>query len=450
MKKIFLAITVLYLLCEVIYNIGLVEFLSSKNTEISVYNQLEDFGKFLSSVGLTLLLTKLFPSSKQKVVAATILVPFLFVAQTMGFNYLVDNLSKESKVSAYYLGVYRNTVLNGTIENRELKVLTPYNRVVLANIGIYGSDGDIRKSVDGLLFSGASANEISGLYENYKNLSESIGPYYAVYALESKKVEGYKGKVAEEVERRFKLRSKGIAPGLSKAGFFKALGGQSASVAKFNNTVFIPANSSLGIKGLKGADLPLGLDREGFSKFFSDQVSEVINKSKITGNNIDALPHSRELISSVVIPPIAIFLSLASIVLNLCVVLMAVRKELAVLPILAVCLGAYMATSNPYGLNGLSNRAISVEGYFYTGLSGLAKGIHAMFINDKNPNNMDIIVIKKPEIINFGDLQAQMSEMKAGEDMPAVDTHIKVDEEKLEKNANYFGELKTKSNPYAD
>jgi len=70
MKKNILIITTLYLLCEVIYNLGLVEFLTSKNTEISVYNMLEDFGKFLSSAGLTLLLVKFINEDKRKLIAA--------------------------------------------------------------------------------------------------------------------------------------------------------------------------------------------------------------------------------------------------------------------------------------------------------------------------------------------------------------------------------------------
>lgn len=450
MKKNIFIITALYLLCEVAYNLGLVEFLTSKNTEISVYNMLEEFGKFLSSAGLTLLIVKFLNEDKGKVIAACALIPVLFVTETVVFDHIVDNLAAKTKVQAYYAGVYRNAVLNGSIESKSLAVLNAYNRVVLADIAIYGAGVRVRYAVDGLLYGATDKLEVDGLYENYANLSERLNPLYDLYALESKKVSDFKGKLADEAIRRFEAKSHGIAPGLSRAQFFTALGRQSPSVARFNRTVFIALNEKLGICGLRGADLPLGMDKPAFASFIHDQVADAGAKSRISESTVEKLPYARELVASVVIPPIALLLSFCSIVLNSSVLLYSVKKPLAVIPGALVVVAAYMAGPNVYELREPIHRAVVLEASFYHAFSPIASAIHASFINDSKPNMAEVIVVKKTEPISFSDLSEQLQSMQ-GEEVsgaPDVDPRVHVDEARLKREGAYYGELQTGSNPY--
>ena len=64
--KLEILFTLFYVICEVIYNLGLVEFLTSKNTEIGVFEHLETFGKTLSSIGLSLVIIHLIKIQEQK------------------------------------------------------------------------------------------------------------------------------------------------------------------------------------------------------------------------------------------------------------------------------------------------------------------------------------------------------------------------------------------------
>lgn len=450
MKKNFGIIIALYLLCEVVYNLGLVEFLTSKNTEISAYDMLESFGKFLSSVGLTLIIIKFIQDNKKKVVASCVLVPILFVGETVVFDAIVDSLPAETKVNAYYAGVYRNGVLNGTIEDKALSDLTPYNRVVLANIGSYAAGPHVRSKVDQLLSNPSRMPDVDGLYRDYAKLSNTLNPLYDVYALESKKVAEFKGMLGEEALHRFERRSHGIAPGLTRTQFFQALGQQSPSVARFNQTVFIKANEKLGIPGLKGADLPLGMDRKAFEAFFSDRLALAVSKSKISVATVDKLPYARELVASVVISPIALVLSFVSIVLNASSLLFAVRKWLAVLPGAVAVVFACTAGANVFQFSEGLHRAVGLEAGLYHALSPVANAIHAGFINDTAPNVAEVIVVKRPEPIDFSDLSAKLQDMKT-EDLPgvpSVDPRVRVDEARLKREDAYYGELQTGSNPY--
>jgi hypothetical protein len=452
MKKNIVIITVLYLLCEVVYNLGLVEFLTSKNTEISVYNMLEDFGKFLSSAGLTLIIVKFLNEDKHKLIAACALIPVFFVTETVVFDHIVDNLSAKTKVEAYYAGVFRNGVLNGTIEGKSLAAPTPYNRVVLVDIASYGAGAAVRSSVDGLLYGANAKLEVDGLYQNYANLSERLNPLYDLYALESKKVADFKGRLADEATRRFEAKSHGIAPGLSRAQFFQALGRQSPSVARFNSTVFIASNEKLGIQGVKGSDLPLGMDKSAFAAFIHDQVAEASSKSRILESTVANLPYARELVASVVIPPIALLLSFCSIVLNSSVLLYSFKKPLAFVLGVLVVVAAYMAGPNVYELREPIHRAVVLEASFYRALSPVASAIHASFINDSKPNMAEVIVVKKPEPINFSDLAEQLQSMQREEvsGAPDVDPRVHVDEARLKREGAYYGELKVGDSPYTN
>ena len=51
--------SLVYIFLEITFNLGLIDFINSKNTEISTFNKLETLGRVLSSIGFSLFITKL-------------------------------------------------------------------------------------------------------------------------------------------------------------------------------------------------------------------------------------------------------------------------------------------------------------------------------------------------------------------------------------------------------
>lgn len=461
-KKLLILFTAVYLLCEVIYNLGLVEFLSSKNTEISVFENLETFGKVLSSIGLSLIFIMLVKNSKTKLIAFAVLVPVLYMCETFGFHHLVDSLPTETKVAGYYSGVYRNAVINGSIPDSQLSELTPYNRVMLSNIMALSTNKDvIRKKVDELLYKAPESKEIVALYSNYQKLTSTIEPYYSTYAITSKRWGGFEGKAKEAIDKEFIKRS-GLPQGLNKEQFYSAVAEKSPSFKAYLETVIIPGDEKFGIAEIKGKDIPLGMNQEQFKVFVELKIKDILSKTAINEANFDKLPHSYNLISSVFIPPLAIFLSLLSIILNasiLCIEISSLVKTKVLklclyisagIPTLVAVAVFSASTFNPYKLSEPLNRIHGIEATLYEALNPVASLIHSVAINDVAPNEGQIVRIKKPEAINFSDLEAKMGELKSisNQELPTIDERITADSERLENDKSYFGEVKTNINPY--
>ena len=456
--------SLLYVVAELIYNLGLVEFLTSKNTEVSTFDSLETFGKALSSIGLSLALLNLVKNPRHKLVAFLLMVPALYTAETVGFDKFVRSLSPEVKVAGYVSAVYRNAVLNGNLEDERFSQLTPYNRVMLSNIMSLTTDkAKMEQQVSKLLYKSLDSAEVRKLYASYENLTAAIDPYYATYAIESKRWDGYKGKTQELIDREFMARSSGLKQGLNKAQFLAAVAERSPSFKAFQDTVIVPGNAELGIVALTGKDLPLGMDETTFKNFVQHKYADVVSKSQISTATVEKLPHAYDLISSVFVPPLAIGLSLLSILLNTGLLLTKVGERVRrpysrPVAVLLMCVPALIAvaafatsTYNPYKVQDTLNRAMSVEATLYSQFEPVARAIHMVAINDKNPIEANIIRIKAPEPINFKDLEEKMLALKQSSqatDMPQIDERLKADSEKIQSDRSYYGEIRTSSNPY--
>ena len=59
--------SLVYIFLEITFNLGLIDFINSKNTEISTFNKLETLGRVLSSIGFSLFITKLLLSALNKI-----------------------------------------------------------------------------------------------------------------------------------------------------------------------------------------------------------------------------------------------------------------------------------------------------------------------------------------------------------------------------------------------
>lgn len=459
--------TLVYLACEVIYNLGLVDFLTSKNTEISVFSSLENFGKALSSIGLSLFLIKFAKSMKAKAVAMAILVPCMFFGETAAFDKLVDDLSPQAKVGGYVSGVYRNAVLNGSISDSRISGTDPYSRVLLADVGTLTGSQAMKEKVQGLLKVGADDSALSGMYSQYSKVSDEIDPYYVEYAIQSKRYSGYSGRKKQYIDEQFEKKDGGIPPGLDKADFMKAVSEKSPAMRQFSNMVIIAGNKGLGIQEVKGSDLPLGMSQSQFVGFFKTRLDDIAKKTTISESTVDSLPYSRDMISSIYVPPIAIFLSFLSILLNSGTVLAAIsgdfvekkvgagaasatRLVAAVLPFVIAAVFFASFDSNPYSVEKYMNKGIGVESEFFGTLSPVAKAIHAVAINDDHPDYSQIVRISKPKPIDFSDIEKSVASMKGGMGitLPTEDARVTADPNKLETDPNYYGEIKVKINPY--
>lgn len=464
-RKLLILFTAIYVFCEVIYNIGLVEFLTSKNTEINVFEHLETFGKTLSSIGLSLIFLSLVKNSKLKVITFLVLAPSLYIAETVGFDSFIKNLSPETKVAGYTAAVYRNAVINGTISDDRFKELSAYNKVVLSNImSLAESKAQINNEVSRLFIQSPTPDSINDLYSNYSKLTGTIEPYYANYAIESKRWDGFDGTAKVLIDKEFMRRTGGIPQGLKKEQFIKAVSEKSQSFKTYQEMVIIPGNEKLGIKELAGRDVPMGLTKEQFTQFVSSKFSEISNKTKISASNVEQLPHSFDLISSVFIPPLAIVLSLMSIILNTGILLSELSfitpKPLksifkCAFSIVPLSLAIYVFVNysfNPYHVNEIVNKVMGVEATLFEKLTPLPRLVHSIAIDDNHPNESQIIRIKKAEPINFKDIEDGMSKLltSSNQNLPPVDTRIIADEKRLQSDATYFGEIKTKVNPYTN
>jgi len=449
-KRIILIFTAFYLFCEIIYNLGLVEFLSSPNTEISVYNRLEFFGKSLASIGLSLFIIKLSPKWKQYIFLG--LVPSLFFIQSAIFEYIIETLPADVKLSAYITGVYRNASLNKVIQDERLTKTDSYHKVLTSSIVALNNKDKQKNEVEKTFALQIDSSIVDSYYENYKMVNEKIGSAWGMYSIESKRWSGYDPKIQAKIDQRFIQKSGGIPRGLSKNEFMLKIADKSISYKKYLDMVIVPGNQAFGIQELKGKDIPFGMSKEKFSIFMSNKIQEIMKKTSISEENIEKLPHSKELISSVVIPPIAITLSLFSIILNASVLLLSLNRYLVVVPAVLVGGVFYTYNNNPYNLSNLTNKAIGVEATFHQTLNSIATVIHKVSINDENPNELEVIRVKKPEPIDFKDLEEQFTELANSNDagLPQVDTSITVDEKRLETDKNYYGEVRKSGaiNPY--
>lgn len=448
--------TLLYVFLEYTYNVGLVEFLSSKNTEASVYSHLESLGKGLSAIGLSLFIIKLF--SKYKVVAFIILAPLIFLSEGIIFDKIVDNLPSETKAQTYYLAVYRNAVLNGHIENQQIGN-APFNatqKVLIENILLIDKSS-IKSSVDNFLYQKVDNSKIDEMFKLYSTVNSKVEPYYAQYAIASKKLKTMPSAMQSVAIGVFTKRTQGIPPYLDLEGFEKELAKNNPSFNKYYNTVLIEKNDKLNIKEFKAGEIPLGLNQSQFNDYVIKLISSNVDKMKIKTTNVDYLPHAHDLIASVVIPPIAMSLSLLSLILNLVSLLMLKDSKVLKSIVVVISLGAigslvYFAQLSHWQANPIWKTTLYTEENLVNASSAYMDFIHARFINDKSPDLTQVVQIKSVNSsidLTTLDKQTQELEKANNEDNgPKIDPSLKVDTTKLNEQG-YYGEINTNSdNPY--
>lgn len=464
--------TLIYLFLEITFNIGLIDFINSKNTEINTFNKLETLGRILSSAGLSLFLINIFKIQNilVKIITFLILAIAIYFTQNYFFNKIVDDLPNETKLAAYSLGVYRNIYINHDDKNDNsfVDIYTSkdskYNEVVNSMIGIMLYNKENKDKVDNYVENffklnlSVKSEDLSEVYEKLSKVEneDKVNDMWKRYVIESKRYNNYNGFFKKEYHKKF-IENIGIEPNLSKEEFLNYLKSKNTESEKIGNIAIVPENKSVGIKPLYLKDIPTGLNKEMWVEYVQKYISGQIENVSYNEKNIDRLPHSRAIISSVIIVPIAIILSLASIILNIGILFTAINKKIGILWyfIITIVFISLMFIGNYYKLPRYANGFIGMEKGYISLLSPYRNKIHELFVNDVNPNYEDIIVIKKPVIPDlqknydqldkkFEEFNKMTAEFDKGDQVEKSD--IKIEDDKLN-DKGYYGEV-DKANPY--
>lgn len=467
------AFSIIYILLEITFNLGLVDFINAKNTEISTFNRLETLGRVLSSIGFALFLTKVLKPVSQKIhrflspVIFCIVFGIFYVGETVVFDRIVDNLTPQQKFHAYTFGVYRNLELNHQIDSRILKSDdNTYDLVVNSMLGILVNKEETKELVQNetkkffTVEYHLDKTSLSEVYDKIQPLTlnpEMLHDYYKRYVIESRRFENYHGAFKNKYKENF-TNTIGIEPSLDEDSFNEAMKQKHKPSIDLSSVIIVPKNDKIKMSQLTLADIPEDLNKEEWIGYINNHVQSAINKTSLSTANIDNLPHSRNIISSVIITPIAIILSLISIVLNIGLLLGKRFKIIGFFFVGIISIVAVMWSYNPYSVNPVLNKIIGLETYMVRGLSFYKEAIHKAFVNDDNPNLFDVVRIEKPKLPDmststdaikekFDALSVENSSTENSVQQQEAVKELYVDDAKLE-NKNYYGEL-NKKNPYA-
>lgn len=241
---------------------------------------------------------------------------------------------------------------------------------------------------------------LSEVYDKIQPLTlnpEMLHDYYKRYVIESRRFENYHGAFKNKYKENF-TNTIGIEPSLDESSFNEALKQKHKPSVDLGAIVIVPRNDKIKMPQLTLADIPEDLSKEQWIDYINNHVQSAINKTSLNTENIDNLPHARNIISSVIITPIAIILSLISIVLNTGALLSKRYKIIGFAFVGIISLIAMMWSYNPYSVNPILNKVIGLETHMVKGLSFYKDAIHRAFVNDDNPNLFDVVRIEKPKL----------------------------------------------------
>lgn len=461
--------SVIYIFLEITFNIGLIDFINSKNTEIDVFQNLERLGRILASLGFALFTIKLLKSMFKKMNNVIVTLGFILLAigfyniQTIVFNRILDNMNSEQKLLAYNIGVHRTLSLNGQINLSLLNKEDPvYDSIVNSMIFLLNNDKNqtlIQKSNEDFfnIHYEIDKKMFGNIYDKLEsvNSNEKFHEYYKIYKIESKRYENSNDLFKNKYKENF-IKTIGLEPSLSESEFVKQLKEQQLkkSGIDLKNIVIIPENKTIGLKALKLGDIPSDLTKDQWINFVNNHIEKALESVKLNMENVKDLPYSHNIISSVVITPIAIVLSLASIILNIGL-LIGKRYPLLTGFWFAIAMTNFILFSyNPYNLNPVINKTIGVEKTLLSLTKPYKDFIHKTFVNDNNVPTFKVIRIEKPKMPKVEDRNQEINtlfeKLKKNNnqiDNSKINENMYVDDNKINEK-NYYGEL-NKKNPYA-
>lgn len=461
--------SVIYIFLEITFNIGLIDFINSKNTEIDVFQNLERLGRILASLGFALFTIKLLKSMFKKMNNVIVTLGFILLAigfyniQTILFNRILDNMNAEQKLLAYNIGVHRTLSLNGQIKLSLLNKEDPvYDSIVNSMIFLVNNDKNhilIQKSNEDFfnIHYEIDKKMFGNIYDKLEsvNSNEKFHEYYKVYKIESKRYENSNDLFKNKYKENF-IKTIGLEPSLSESEFVKQLKEQQLkkSGIDLKNIVIIPENKTIALKALKLGDIPSDLTKDQWINFVNNHIEKALESVKLNMENVKDLPYSHNIISSVVITPIAIVLSLASIILNIGLLIGKKYPLLTGFWFAIVMTNFILFSYNPYNLNLVINKTIGVEKTLLSLTKPYKDLIHKTFVNDNNVPTFKVIRIEKPKMPKVEDRNQEINtlfeKLKNSNnqiDNSKINENMYVDDNKINEK-NYYGEL-NKKNPYA-
>lgn len=459
-----------YIFLEITFNLGLVDFINSKNTELDVFHGLETLGRTLSSIGFALFLVKVL---RRKLKTLHVMAPVImfiltgvifYSAQTVIFNKIVNNLSNQQKFDSYSLGVYRNLSLNGQIKSSLFNNEDPYydqvinSMLVLVNNNVE-TKNKINKDIQNFFKINyeVDSTTMGSIFDKINHAkassSENLHDYYKLYYIESKRYENYHGFMRNKYKENF-VKTIGIEPSLSEEEFLAAFKEKQANkqALNWNNIVIVPANKQIHMPELTLGQIPDNLTKEQWISFVNKHVTTSIDKLRFNVENIEHFPHVKNIISSVIISPIAIILSLLSVLLNISLL---IKGKIKYVFMSFFVIAGLLFSYNPYQINTVLNKFAGLESYMVHVLTPYKQVIHRAFVNDTSPNAFNIVRVERPVMPDLksesNKTEEQFNELirknNSVENNVKKDNETYIDDNKM-KQDNYYGEL-NKKNPYA-
>lgn len=487
-------LSVTYCTAELIYNLALVEMFSAPSVSLSTFEDIETLGKSLAAFGLSLFICRWW-RPRIALPLFAVCFPLLFVGIGHAYERAIDALPKQAQTAGYYLGAYRNLVVNGDLMNTTLwdpqrganteqkivltnMALIPYSGVDTARTVIdwmYGSDTDMREQLQ--------AN-VDTLYLGYASVMGKLEPFYAKYAIESRRWNNLKdGMFKDMYAKEFTRLSGGVAPGLSKAQFYDALRSTNPVLAQFHNAVIIEAVPKLGVAALRMGDIPPFVTKEQFDAQIFGHIQSASAQARAGADDVLKNPHAKRIIAAAYVPSISMALSLISLLLNASLLLGAPVRWVCVrvaTPSVAMtvstlfCAGIFWTfwmhpvaplsapvqqmLQAPTGVTGaLWQRALHVQWSVMEHSNVLRQIVSAHLVARTRTESYERLNIQKVPPVNLGNLEERMellerhqsALLESQQQLPALDRDVVIDTQRLEKDQSYFGERKpTGPNPY--
>lgn len=309
-------ITLLYLLAEIVYNVGLVRMLSTPGLSKETIEGMEVIGKAMASIGITLFISRLV--QLRRAWLYLLLTVVIYLTLGVAVNRVIDQLPEHTKRAGHWLGMYRVAALEGHVADQSLNTpghaLSSGQRMALVNLALlmYGDQREVEKAARQYLVAKV------GDHINYAALEHDFDRFWRTYSDASAKLEPlwdwYRKKILAEEQRNPTLRE--FVAEVEKSAQY---GGK---MHEYNRTVLYKGNPVLGLAPVTARNIPLFLNQEQLRNY----VSMLIESEKFAAANhfapdagktsAQSAQLTRDLSFSVFIPPVSMSLSLFSTFLN--------------------------------------------------------------------------------------------------------------------------------------
>lgn len=487
-------IGVAYCGAELLYNRALVELFSAPSVSLSTFEDIETLGKTLAAFGLSLFVSRWW-RPRVALPLFALCFPLLFVGIGQAYDKAIDALPQSAKTAGYYLGAYRNLVVNGDLNNPTLwdpiQGANAEQKILLTNMALipysgvdsgrtvldwmYGSDRDVR---------GELQANVDTLYLGYASVMGKLEPFYAKYAIESRRWTSLKdGMFKNMYAKEFTRVSGGVPPGLNKVQFYDKLRQTNPALAQFHDAVIIEPVPKLGVGALRMGDIPPFSTQEQFDKVVFDHIQSASARARSGADDVTKNPQAKRIIAAAYVPSISMALSLISLLLNVSLLLAAPVR--AVLTWVApasiafagsalVSLGAFWVLwmqpvapisasmaqmlSAPTGITGMIwERTVHVQWNVMQHTAPVGHLVATHLVDRTRTESYERLNIQKVQPVALGNLEERMELLErhqtellaAQQQLPVLDRDVVIDTERLERDPSYFGERKpTGPNPY--